>query len=316
MKHKSVNTIPYMGSKRKLATKILEVIQNTIGKDFTNFYDLFGGGGAVSIASLQLGYKTYYNELNSGIANLMDYITKGGKLPDGFITREEFMKAKNGTDWYSGFVKSCWSFGNSQKTYMYGRHIEDYKRNYHLLVVNQIDTRKEMEEYIKGYFQTKYNLDIDFKLEIPNGGDTRRLEIRKQITKLEVIAKEQVKSLESLASLQCLERLERLQNLESLERLESLEITNLSYNQVEYNPIGSVLYCDIPYKGTGKYQNELDYNEFYQWVRDCPIPVFISEYSMPDDFQEVASFEHHTKFSATAHNKVLEKLFWNEKKLN
>ena len=42
--------IPYMGSKRKLAHRIVDVIFNRHNSE--KFYDLFGGGGAVSFAAL------------------------------------------------------------------------------------------------------------------------------------------------------------------------------------------------------------------------------------------------------------------------
>ena len=76
-----VPAMPYMGNKRKLATKILNSIYDTVGV-FENFYDLFGGGGSMSVAALLAGHKVIYNELNTGIANLMRHIQAGGKLPE------------------------------------------------------------------------------------------------------------------------------------------------------------------------------------------------------------------------------------------
>ena len=46
--------IPYMGNKRKLATKILNHIYQTVG-DFENFYDLFGGGASGIVTGKQIG---------------------------------------------------------------------------------------------------------------------------------------------------------------------------------------------------------------------------------------------------------------------
>ena len=48
VKNKTVESIAYMGSKRKLATKILNAIYNTIG-DFKHFYDMFGGARTAGI---------------------------------------------------------------------------------------------------------------------------------------------------------------------------------------------------------------------------------------------------------------------------
>ncbi len=96
--------LPYMGNKRKLAVKILNVIYEKTG-DFENLYDLFGVGGSMSMAALIAGHNVIYNELNSGVYNLMKYLQSGGKIPYNWVSRDEFFKHKDGTDWYSGLVK-------------------------------------------------------------------------------------------------------------------------------------------------------------------------------------------------------------------
>jgi hypothetical protein len=49
-------------------------------------------------------------------------------------------------------------------------------------------------------------------------------------------------------------------------------------------PKGATVYCDIPYKGTKEYVNGgFNHDEFYEWVLSKDFPIFISEYSMPDD---------------------------------
>jgi len=131
-----VPSIPYMGGKRKLATKILNSIYKTVG-DFENFYDLFGGGGSVSIAGLLAGHNVFYNEFNTGICNLLKYIISGKKLPNKWITREEFEKHKNNNDWYGGLIKCCWSFGNNQRNYLFSKNIENIKRDGHYFCINK-----------------------------------------------------------------------------------------------------------------------------------------------------------------------------------
>ena len=71
--NESVPYMPYMGSKNKLATKILNAIYQTIG-DFDRVYDLFGGGAAFSTAALMAGHKVHYNEKNTSIVELLRYI--------------------------------------------------------------------------------------------------------------------------------------------------------------------------------------------------------------------------------------------------
>lgn len=86
---------------------------------------------------------------------------------------------------------------------------------------------------------------------------------------------------------------------------------NLDYEQVQI-PENSILYCDIPYKGTGKYLTDFDYDKFYDWALDVKAPVYISEYQMPEPFTEIARFEKVCRFSSTSNpRKTVEKLFYN-----
>lgn len=105
-----------------------------------------------------------------------------------------------------------------------------------------------------------------------------------------------------------------LQNLmESLERLESLK--SLEQFSTDYQNVNiykdSVIYCDIPYKGTDGYNGiDFDFERFYSWCEKQTEPVFISSYKMPEDrFVCIATFEHRSIISSTANNKVLEKVF-------
>lgn len=104
--------IAYMGSKRKLASQILHFITSRhLG--ITDFYDLFGGGGSISFTAIQdYRFKVHYNELNSHIFHLVEYLKAHKDLEPKFyewVTREEFFRqcARTDADWYSGFVMSC-----------------------------------------------------------------------------------------------------------------------------------------------------------------------------------------------------------------
>ena len=110
-----------------------------------------------------------------------------------------------------------------------------------------------------------------------------------------------------MQSLQSLERLERLESLESLQRLESLESLqrfNLDYQQVPI-PEDAVIYCDIPYRGTDKYQtNGFDYERFYDWAA-TKRNIYISEYSIPDErFVVVAERKKRVTLSASSNSNV------------
>ena len=75
--------------------------------------------------------------------------------------------------------------------------------------------------------------------------------------------------------------------MERLERLERLDIFNIDYKEFD------VVYFDIPYKGTNKYDFEFDYEKFYDLFKslkiDLKINAFLSEYDAP--FTCVAEFE-------------------------
>ena len=123
---------------------------------------------------------------------------------------------------------------------------------------------------------------------------------------------ERLQSLESLQRLQSLQSLQRLQSLESLESLQSLQSLERlckSYNEIEIKP-NSIIYCDIPYKGTDKYNNiDFDHEAFYDWCKNQRELCFISSYEMPEDFIPIAEFPHRSILSATKNNLVLEKVF-------
>lgn len=280
-------SIPYMGSKRKLASSILHFI-TARHNGITDFYDLFGGGGAVSFKAVEnYRFNVHYNELNSHVYSLVKYLSENKELDSRFydwVTREQFFEQIKRTDFdgYSGFVMCCWSFGNNQKDYLYGKDIENYKRLAHEFIVNGCLTSM-----------------ADLGLNIPELLNIHNIQERR------VVFQRHIKTVTG-------DRFE-LQSLESLERLESLQSlqsTNVSYENVIITGDNPIIYCDIPYKGKGEYkENGFDHDKFYQWAQDIETPVYISEYSAP--FKEVMAFTHRSTLSATANNKVVEKLFFN-----
>ena len=104
---------------------------------------------------------------------------------------------------------------------------------------------------------------------------------------------------------------ESLQSLESLQRLE--EPTFLSYEKVQIEP-NSIVYCDIPYKGTDGYGDEkdsFDHAAFYDWCERQTNLTLISEYSMPEDrFTCVWAKEKVRNLcAASRRTKAMEKLY-------
>lgn len=291
--------IPYMGSKRKLASEILHFITSR-HKGVTDFYDLFGGGGSVSFTAIRdYRFNVHYNELNKHIYSLVEYLKNNKELEPKFfewVTREEFKKQINKTndeaDFYSGFVMSCWSFGNnSEKGYLYGTDIENLKRLAHEFIVN-----KDLEA------MRQIGVDIPELINI-DGIQKRRILFCDYIKKAD----------KNRFDVQSLERLVQLERIQNIQNLQNLQITNNSYEKVIIKGNNPVIYCDIPYKGTGEYkEGGFNHDAFYEWFSNLDSPAYLSEYNAP--FEKVHAFKHRSSLSATNNNKqVFEKIFWNGK---
>ena len=290
--------IPYMGSKRKLASDILQKI-TVRHQGITDFYDLFGGGGSISfIAIRDYRFNVHYNELNKHIFSLVEYLKNNKTLEPKFyewVTREEFFnqinKSNEDADWFSGFVMSCWSFGNSQKGYLYGADIENIKRLAHEFIVNKdLNAMREI------------GVDITELINI-DGVQNRRIKFCNWI-------KNEDKSRFDVESLERIVQLERIQNLQNLQ---NLQIYNKSYEDIKIIGNNPIIYCDIPYKGTGEYkEGGFNHDDFYEWFSNIEFPAYLSEYDAP--FENIEMFQHRSSLSATNNKKkVFESIFWNGK---
>ena len=73
---------------------------------------------------------------------------------------------------------------------------------------------------------------------------------------------------------------------QSLQRLQSLQSYSTDYSEIQI-PENSVVYCDIPYRGTDEYvTGGFDYERFYKWALKQK-NIYISEYQMPEPFVSV-----------------------------
>lgn len=105
----------------------------------------------------------------------------------------------------------------------------------------------------------------------------------------------------------CLESKKNI--LKQKQWIEWIKFIHSSYQDLEI-PKESIIYCDIPYKGTTKYKTGwFDYEHFYNWCREKKKEghtIFISEYNMPDDFKCVWQQELTNNLN---NKKATEKLF-------
>lgn len=274
--------IPYQGSKDKLLDKIAPLLPRA-----EHFYDLFGGGFSVShyMVLHKLYPNVHYNEIEPSTVQLVLDAIAGRYSYDVFkpkwIGREEFF-----ANLHDPYIRIIWSFGNNQRTYISGQNIEPYKRSLHQAVVfGEFDERSRK---VLGISRWPAHLSIR----------GRRLLCRNIVRKRG-----------ERLDLQRLEQLERLEQLQQLERLERFTTSSLSYEQVPILP-NSVIYCDPPYANTSGYTRSFDHARFWGWVRECPHPVYISEYTAPSDMKIIAAFNHRKTNSQTSTHSV-EKLFWN-----
>ena len=245
-----------MGSKNKLAERIVALLPKA-----EHLYDVFCGGCAVAhCAALSDKYgHIHINDISDMPRLFMDAVA--GKYRDErrWISREDFFALKDSDP----YVRACWSFGNNGRDYIYSREIEPYKRAVHAML-----TAESVRE--------------------------RRVAYKEVVRRLVPLIKG--KSAKVLGNMQSLESLERLGSLESLERLGSLgsldgmqglfTMSTGDYRDLEI-PEGSVIYADPPYATSCKagedYGTGFDHAAFYDWCEAQTQPLFISEYTMPED---------------------------------
>lgn len=246
--------MPYRGSKNTIAKEILCTLPE--GK---RFVDLFGGGFAMShcclvnfCGGLFPKYESVlYNDHNPLLKLLIKKAIDGFYNYDSFkpewVSKERFLAEKEG----DAYIKWVWSFGNSGDRYIFGKNIEELKRQAHQLVVFGEVNELTKDVVLKG---------TDIK--------TRRLEWMAYC-----------RSQKKRCDLEQLERLERIQQLERLERLERLELTAIDYHDYEYRD-GDVVYCDIPYELSTEvcYGSAFDFKEFRRWVKSRNYRVYVSSY--------------------------------------
>jgi site-specific DNA-adenine methylase len=261
-------------------------------------YDLFSGGGAMSFEFLQRPQieKVYYNELNTGVVELLKKIKKEGVTKDFYrwFSREDFHRLKNNNDWIGGLVSTCWSFGNNrQKGYLFSKQNELLKRPLHELVVNK--DIKMIDEF--------YNLTgllIPSECIAAHTIKERRLAVMHYIKRQRRID---------------LEQLQHLPQLGRLEQLERLEITNLDYREVNITtPIDdTIIYLDPPYAACAKYQHDINHDDMYDWTKACPYTVYVSSYDSP--YEVVYTVSRKSTLSATNNAKMtMENLYCNKAK--
>lgn len=284
-----------MGSKDKMLSVIRYMFDREHDKEY--LIDAFCGGLCVSAYAAEMTkFKVLANDLNKYVIALYREMldNKSAELSKvwfNWVSRSEFIDVRDNPDkypaWYVGYVSCIWSFGNNvKKGYLFGKNIEGIKHDAHdYLMQNGYEENQALRIKLIKQFKVDKAIKVIFELEH-------------------------------------LQRLERLQQLERLERLKQF---NLSLSCMDwYDFINSIpddimqkafIYCDPPYHNTAKYSsNDMDYDKFWSWFRDCPYPVYVSSYTAPDDIIVLTSVKKHVLLSAKGNsNKATENLYFNGK---
>ncbi len=279
--------LPYMGSKSRIADKILDLIPPG-----DTFVDLFAGGCAVTHAAiLRKQYRRYIVNDITDYPDLFLRACRGEiKMEQArWISREEFHAQKE-TD---PLIRHLWSFGNRGDSYCYSRQIEPYKRAVFDLLTAQDFTARRLA------FSATIAALFRYLREESGGSLTlaqKHFKGGKTVEGFTYGAEDRKQNIERLRRVPVLDRTARVV---ALAGLTTPEVSRLDYRAVSIPP-GAIVYADPPYAGCNEYEGAKGFDSaaFFDWARACPHPVFFSEYSAPQDFALIASFEVRKMFCA------------------
>ena len=217
-----------------------------------NFVDMMCGGASVSQC-----VKEHRPETNVHLNDVDEQLVEFLRLIDGngwhgiehFIPREEFARLKD-----SRFdVSACFSFGNDRRTYLYSWNKEFLMWRLEDRLIKE-GLPESYERFLKE--KNKYR-DVDVKY-------------MRAVQRISSIFRFQERMHGKFASISC--------------------GTYFDYRFSDgMTPKNTVVYCDIPYRGTEsrQYSERFHHERFYWWVRNSRYVCVTSEFSMPSDFVRV-----------------------------
>ena len=268
--------IPYLGSKNSIAEWVCGVLPAA-----KTFIDLFAGGCAITHAAMLAGkWERFVCNDISGAPYIFREAIRGEF--DGYATipdREDFFMSDDLA------LKLLYSFGNQQSSYLWGEQYERLKvpaermlaaPSMHERRVYYRQFMKKLTEYVRGVM------------------DETREELKRP------------------HELEGLERLQRLQGLHGLQGLQGLELMVSDYRNVNL-PEGATVYADPPYRNTGQYYGEFDFDAFDEWLNSVDVPVYVSEYDAPRGCVCVAERERSDHLAAHTVSNKKEKIFLQER---
>lgn len=273
LKSKYPPSIPYKGTKRFLANEILKSIKK-LNPSAIYFYDMFGGGASVSIASLTYYKYVIYNDAFPPVANLLETLIASDSLPKNivfkWIDKEQFYLLIKKQDWIGGLIRCLWSYGCNFKDYLYSEESENYFKDLFFYILENKPTR-----VLPPVFNKIQSKPARLKYTINwLSANKKRFVFFSRLKRLYQFFDYQFYPLSNQYGLWYEEKWTG----------NKLKILNKDYKEVEIStPLEqSVIYCDIPYRtATQMYYEKFDYDEFYKWASSQKCAVFISEYECP-----------------------------------
>ena len=290
----------------------------------------FCGGCAVTHAAMLSGKYQHFvvNDRRGWLPVAFQKAIHGGYAhEDRWISHEDFERLKD-TDAYAAM---CFSFGNDCRSYMYARGLEPYKRALHYAIfwrdfapwaalcpettdalaagLAPIEGRKQRRVQAMHFIVESLKAQLAAEMLTPDILDKPIYRpIYRQIRR----NKDAMTTIKTLQSLGCLERLQSLQSLENLP--DTLTAYSMDYREMRFDDPG-IIYCDPPYKDTADKSKDyadtsFDAEAFYSWCEAQKLPVYISEYQMPEDrFVCIAEGDKVTRMAAKTVTHVTERLW-------
>lgn len=250
--------LPYVGSKKKISKKIAQIVAQNFGTD-KPVYDLFGGGGAVSLELILNGFTdVHYNELDDmTVAALNTALYEDFDVRDLIATREEFLKIRSSEhDGFDELKLMVNSFGNNRKGYLYSQQMSEIKANLAQKIVWE-------ESDWRTYRQTET---------------------------YKIFNEERIKQTERIQQIEQIKQIEQLK-----QSYGNVDITNKDYKEFIWLS-GAIIYLDPPYENSANaYQTgDFDSTYFYDWAYKMSKhnTVIISSYEVNDErFEPVFEFK-------------------------
>ena len=284
-----------MGSKNALAERIVALLPSA-----SHLIDVFAGGCAVTHCAMKSGkwQHVHANDLNEMIVGAFRRAINGEFIGERrWVSHEEFNRVRD-TDAYAAI---CFSFGGNMRSYAYSPANENLKRAFHFAIF--------FGDHAP--FLTLTGIDLTPVLTISD--------LRERYLTAKHLSRANGKRI----YLEPFERLNRLNSLATAftnEEKTRLTIGSVDFAEVEI-PNDSVIYCDPPYRGKSSYSKEkhFEHDRFCEWALRQTVPVFVSEYEMPEEFVEVAAWQKCCNMKPTSNSiRTTEKLFvprWQAKEL-